>query len=200
MPRRRFDRPPSCSPRSLSSTGRPAGIGGAAAAADRFFPPASRSARSRFLTCCMRFLSTRCCLATARSSNLSTSCASVDLSSISQGSESSLARLYPHAGRHSWASSSHTMRSLFLALMPRSWANFCHLVSGLGLGTGFSRGSRSVGSGSLATGPQAEDSVGRSKTRLMSSWMASRPREVNALSLSWSTLLRSAGWLSNATR
>ena len=59
--------------------------------------------------------------------------------------------LYPQRGRHSPFCSSYTMRLLFLRfLMPFSFANRSHRVSGLGSGTGFSRGNSVVPGGSSA--------------------------------------------------
>jgi hypothetical protein len=64
---------------------------------------------------------------------------------------------------HSWRSSSQTFFSFFEWLMPLAFAKRSHFVRGLGLGSGFSRGSWKTGSGRIAMGPFSPRWVGRLK-------------------------------------
>lgn len=75
------------------------------------------------------------------------------------------------------------MRLFFRLSMPFSLANFSHLVSTFGFGSGFSRGIVSDGSGSFASGPMSDISRGRSKIWLISSCTFSRACSASSFSL-----------------
>lgn len=77
----------------------------------------------------------------------------------------------PHRATHSPRSSSHSCFSLFLWLIPFSLAKRSHLVSGLGLGRGFSRGSNVVGVGRRAVGPDGVEWVGSEKSEERREWV-----------------------------
>jgi hypothetical protein len=80
----------------------------------------------------------------------------------------------PQRLTHSCFSSSQTALSFFECEIPFSAANFCHLVSGLGLGRGFARGRSVVGGGSCAAGPSGDGCVGSVKRVLRRDWTPSR--------------------------
>mmetsp|Transcript_28006 Transcript_28006/g.62480 ORF Transcript_28006/g.62480 Transcript_28006/m.62480 type:complete len:290 (-) Transcript_28006:153-1022(-) len=117
-----------------------------------------------FLARCSVFLSTRDFFSFLSLSQGSSKGSSPALTSMmgcpAAGSPPAL--WYPYLGAHFSSASSHTMRPRFCFSMPFSRANFCHFVSGLGSGRGFSRGSTSplAHDGRDATGPWEVRSVG----------------------------------------
>lgn len=66
----------------------------------------------------------------------------------------------PQELRHSWRSSSHSLRSRRLCWMPFAAANCSHFVCGLGVGSSLVRGSWVVGRGRRLSGPSVEGRVG----------------------------------------
>src|SRR5690606_21793270 len=84
----------------------------------------------------------------------------------------------PHLGLHTPSSSSYTrflLCSLVLGAMPFLAANFCHFVRGLGVGSGFSRGSGVVGGGSVRETPSWLEVMGQVvKSWLIRAWAPSR--------------------------
>jgi hypothetical protein len=68
--------------------------------------------------------------------------------------------------------------SFFEWLMPFALAKRSHFVSGLGLGSGFSRGSIVVGAGRVASGPDDVRAVGSEKRVLSSAWRGGRACDV----------------------
>ena len=95
----------------------------------------------------------------------------VSFSSMMTASPSSLALLYPKRAAYSPFSSSHSMRPRFRFSMPFVRANFSHVVSALGWGSGLARGRRVMGGGreTRRPGSWGRAVVGREKMRLSSS-------------------------------
>ncbi len=93
-------------------------------------------------------------------------------------------RAQAHTHRHSWLSSSNTIRSRLRFFMSLVSANFSHFVFFFGSGTGFSRGKASVGAGSATKVPTSEFDFGRAdsflnrldKTAVACVWMNSSRR------------------------
>lgn len=86
-------------------------------------------------------------------------------------------------------------------LCSRTCANFCHLVSGLGLGMGFSRGRAVLGAGRYASLPPCTASLGSANSWLTRAWVmpVASSRHL-ALRLSGVKSAASSGLGSNADR
>lgn len=90
---------------------------------------------------------------------------------------------YPYNGTHFCSCSSHCNLSFFFFVIPLDFANSCHLVKGLGFGTGFALGITVFGSGNLTIIASSALSVGSSQILLRSNCVLSRVRDCKYVSL-----------------